>query len=164
MEQASGHRWAARAVLILMTLLGLVGMHGLPDAMASSSGATTMPAGAAMSPSLTPTMNMTVATRQSAPPRRAYHADPVARRPAHLLRNDARLSALGLAAPAGCGMDHANCVAVLTELGHLSGSGPTLSVAAGSGMPMPPLPVWTPARGPRAPPDVSLIGLGISRT
>lgn len=163
MEQESRDRWAARTVLILMTLLGLMGMHGLPDAMAGSSGATTTPASASMSPPLTAATNMTVATRQSVPQRGAHHSDPVARRPAHLLRNDARSSGPSVATPAGCAMDHTNCVAVVRQSAPVTVSGPALSGAAGSGMPTP-LPVWTPARGPRAPPDVSLIELGISRT
>lgn len=161
MGQKWRHRCAARAVLVLITLLGLVGMHGLPDAMASLSGARMVSAGAAMSPTLPPGADMTVAMRQSAPPR--HHADPAARHPVHGPHDEARPWAPSSAAPVGCAMDHTNCVAVLREPGRLTSSGPALIVAAGCGVPMAAL-VWTPARSPRALPDVSLIALGISRT
>lgn len=162
-DQESRHRWAARAVLILMTLLGLMGMHGLPGALASSSGAKTMPASAALSPSGMAATTMTVAMRRSAPPQRAHHIDPVVLRLAHRNPDNLRASDSSAAVPAGCAMDHTNCVAVLREPAHLTVSGTALAVATGSGMPMPLL-VRTPVRGPRAPPDVSLIVLGISRT
>jgi hypothetical protein len=162
-EQRASQRWAARAVLPLLTVLGLVGMHGIPDAMASPSGATAVrSSGSVSSPLAVPvTMPMLVSGRVLA--RHAQQAGSDAHRPLRLTHHEPQSADPSIAAPMGCGMDHAGCLAVLRDAGHLVAESPVLTVVAAAGMPTPSL-VSTPARGPRAPPDVSLIGLGISRT
>lgn len=156
MEQRPNQWWAAR-VAVLLTVLGLVGMHGLPDAMASSTGGSMTATASMIAAPTAPAMS------ESASARHPGHGDRPARTAA-VLRGGSRVARPGLASPMGCGMDHANCVAVLRDSGHMSTPGVSWTVAnAALSMPRQSL-VSIPARGPRAPPDVSLIDLGISRT
>ena len=158
MDRAS-QRWAARTVVLVLTLLGLVAMHGLPDAMAGPDGDVAMAAGVAM-PS--PVVTLMTTTRP-APMRVAAGARSSIDQAAPSTPLSPATAALTVSAPAGCGMDHAECVAVLPDAGHLVAAVSALSGwrIAGTAEPSP---VTVAPRGPRAPPDVSLIGLGISRT
>lgn len=109
----------------MLTVLGLFGMHDLPDAVASS--------GSAMTTSMT--MPVPVDTTST----HTY-------------------------APMGCAMDHTNCVAVQREPGNLAHPGAVLTTATrNQPRPSPSAAPFT-AHTPRAPPNVSLVELGISRT
>ncbi len=150
----------ARAVLLLVTLLGLVGMHGLPDAMATPASSAAMSTSAAMPPALTVAVHRTGPSSQQA----ARRTDLVAHGHHVRLRGDSSRSIdVSMGSAGGCGMDHSNCVAVLRDPGYLA----ALSAPATVGAVLEPpttaarLPLTT---GPRAPREVSLIGLGISRT
>lgn len=138
------HRCAVRAVALL-TLLGLVGMHGLPDAMAGPGGAPAMQGNASMfSP----------------------HAAsaPASESAAMLPARSGQSAVRSVAAPVGCPMGHAGCVAVVRDAGQMAPAVAVLAVVAVTAVTPGSAPVTNPANGPRAPPYVSLLGLGISRT
>ncbi len=129
--------WLLAAVSVLT---GLMGMHGLA---AGATPATPHPMSAsAMHGALTATTtHLRVAT----------------------VLGHRRGGAVLVAVGSGCGMDHAGCVAVLR-------ADPRVGPPATAGSPPDPLHRvvvrwWaSPAAGSRGPPQVSLVGLGISRT
>lgn len=109
----------------MLTVLGLFGMHGLPDAMASSP------------KSIATSLTMAV--------------------PVHTASSHTY-------APMGCAMGHTNCVAVQREPGHIPHHEAVLTTATRNQSRPPRSAAPSTARTPRAPPDVSLVALGISRT
>ena len=138
--------WAACAVTAAALIGGLVAMHGL-----ASPAATAMPRAAhAQSASAQP---MTGLASTSGPARTS--AAPRTRTAAATPRLDA--------VPMGCSVDHANCVAVLPSQEHHSSAAisvlPTVPLAAIAA----PIGLCTYGES-RAPPDISLTRLCISRT
>jgi len=158
-EQRTGPRRPARGVLLLLTMLGLVAMHGLPDTMPGAPGAAAM----RWTTSMTSLPHPPTPGVGQGPAPQAEHAGSGTHRVAMPIQVGLGTANLALAAPMGCGMDHAGCVAVLRHARHLAAGGVAFLVAIAPGLATPTT-VWTPLRGPRAPPDVSLIELGISRT
>lgn len=165
-EHWAGRRQAARAALLLFTVLGLFGMHGLPDAMASSTGTTAMMSTSVMS---------TPADLASSPAVDKSATRPGAHEPAHVSGPVAPLSSRDtssrtqsggprVGAPVGCAMDHTNCVAVQRESGRPASPGAVLTDATRTQSQPALSSAPATAGNPRAPPDVSLIELGISRT
>lgn len=157
-RRQSEQRCAVRAVLTLVTLLGLIGMHGLPGAMSSPGGAPAMLGNASMSSPRA----ASAPAGESAAMLRVAHAGRAGARVAQPVWSG-QSADRSVAAPVGCPMAHEGCVAVLRDAGHWA---PAATVPVAGAIPVMPrrVPVANPANGPRAPPDVSLIGLGISRT
>lgn len=147
----------ARYVLLL-TLLGLVAMHSLPNMMPGANGASAT--GLATSMSSRPAAPMAMGGQANAA--QAEHAGSALHRAAISTQGGLRSADPRAVAPMGCGMDHAGCVAVLRHTAQLAADALAVLVATPPGPPAP-ASVSTPVRGARAPPDVSLIEMGISR-
>ncbi|MGI8667484.1 MAG: DUF6153 family protein [Jatrophihabitans sp.] len=142
----SGQAVRAHPLVTLLVLLGLLGMHGLAGGL----------------PTTSPTAAMSSM--------RFEHA--VTNPGVALIRTAAPTSGVSTSAsPLGtvsglvmsCGMDHGNCVAVLRKSAPLSPLSVVLPAVHASGAPAASSAVCLRA-GPPMPPDVSLIGLCISRT
>lgn len=153
--------WALRACLVLFTLLGMVGMHGLPGGMPAATRAMVTPLGHTMA-ALTTT---TAGTSPAMSDRPTGTVVPAGRdTPIHATASSDAAEIEPLTRPvSGCGMDHANCVVVLRDVAHLPPAPAALPAVHGHDRP---LVSASPSRltDPRGPPGVSLVGLCISRT
>ncbi len=161
----TGLRGTARSALLLsLTLLGLVAMHGLPHSMASPS--TKSSAARQMHGQLPASLTLPLhdTTGMDKPSGARSRRPPVIGVDLTRATSGREQSALhSVAEPMGCAMDHAGCLAVLRDAEHWTDPGSALPTSVTPSAPGPsPHPI--PAGGPRAPPGVSLIRLGISRT
>ncbi|MGN6607391.1 MAG: hypothetical protein ACTHMS_10345 [Jatrophihabitans sp.] len=152
-------RTLSRAVAALV-LAGLFAMHGLPDAMATAS------SGMAAAGTLELGQREASPTDQRAEDRQVsdMSADMHGRqqRDAPVALSSA-LRGAPASMPGGCGLDHAGCVAVLRDAPRTDAPAVVAAdayIVAGSARTDPRHSVVC----CRAPPDVSLVELGISRT